>query len=244
MIESGVFIADAHLTVPEKENYRTLLSFLDCYKGKVDALFIVGDLFDFWVGLPTVVFSNYVPLLSKLLEWKECGSKIFYTEGNHDFNLGEYFTHELATIVNPHELTLQINGKHYYITHGDLVHKGNYQYRALRFILRSRVLRVLFHITPPFFIWKLSQAASRKSRNNRDKLYLFNREMIKNYALTQWKSGIDIVVLAHFHKEFIEEVVINGRTHIVTCLGDWEYERSYLTVNKDELILGKWQYEL
>ena len=240
MIEHGIFIADAHITSPDNENHRALLSFLDFYKGKVDALFIVGDLFDFWVGFPNVVFSNYIPLLSKLWEWKECGGKIFYMEGNHDFYMGKYFTQELAAVVCPNGLKLKIDGKSYYIAHGDLVYPKNYRYRLLRFILRSHVSKALFNIIPPFFLWELSKIASRKSRDKRSKDCLFNKNIVMDYAISQWKSGMDIVVLAHFHTEYMEEVMMDGRKHTVTCLGDWADGRSYLSVDKGELLLKKW----
>lgn len=92
----AIFIADAHLRHEGDENYRLLVEFLTELRGTVDTLFILGDLFEFWIGYETVPFTHYLPILKKLQELAENGTEIVYLEGNHDFHMGPFFTKTLA----------------------------------------------------------------------------------------------------------------------------------------------------
>jgi UDP-2,3-diacylglucosamine hydrolase len=70
-----VFIADAHLLDPADENYRRLLAFLDGLRGETRTLYLLGDIFEFWVGYRHVVFAPYVPLLEALRRLREGGRR-------------------------------------------------------------------------------------------------------------------------------------------------------------------------
>ncbi|MRR35913.1 UDP-2,3-diacylglucosamine diphosphatase, partial [bacterium] len=97
----AIFIADAHLRHEGDQNYRLLMEFLAGLRGAVDTLFILGDLFEFWIGYETVPFTHYLPILDRLKELAESGTEIVYLEGNHDFHMGPFFTETLGARVYP-----------------------------------------------------------------------------------------------------------------------------------------------
>ncbi len=96
-----IFLADAHLLDPSDANYRRLLAFLDRQRGSVGTLYLLGDIFEFWVGYHHTVFAPYVPLLEALRRLREAGARIVYVEGNHDFHLGPYIEETLGCTVLP-----------------------------------------------------------------------------------------------------------------------------------------------
>jgi UDP-2,3-diacylglucosamine hydrolase len=79
-----IFIADCHLKGLGDPNQEALCAFLDGLF-KIDKLVILGDFFDFWVGLNNVVYTEYKPVLKSLFALSESGVEIIYIEGNHDF---------------------------------------------------------------------------------------------------------------------------------------------------------------
>src|SRR6056297_1490602 len=96
-----VFVADAHLADPASENYRCFLDFLNSLRGETRTLFLLGDIFEFWIGYRHIVFSPYVPVLDALRRLKEAGTEIVYVEGNHDFHVGPYFEKVLEARIFP-----------------------------------------------------------------------------------------------------------------------------------------------
>ncbi|MDD2500940.1 MAG: metallophosphoesterase, partial [Geobacter sp.] len=83
-----IFLADAHLHHPDDSNYRLLLRFIESLQGTTDTLCILGDLFDFRVGLPALAFAEQEPLLMALERLQAAGTRLIWLEGNHDFLLG------------------------------------------------------------------------------------------------------------------------------------------------------------
>lgn len=106
----AIFIADAHLRQPGDENYRLLMEFLAGLRGNVDTLYILGDLFEFWIGYDPVPFTHYLPLLDRLRELVDSGVRIEYFEGNHDFHMGPFFTETLRATVHPGPAVVDIRG--------------------------------------------------------------------------------------------------------------------------------------
>ena len=90
-MKRDIFLADAHLLHPQQDNYQRLLGFLGAQRGQLRTLYILGDLFEFWVGYRHLIFAPYVPLLNALGDLQQAGTEIVYVEGNHDFHLGPYF---------------------------------------------------------------------------------------------------------------------------------------------------------
>ena len=127
-----IFLADAHLLNPADSNYQRLLHFLDSQGEEIRTLYLLGDIFEFWVGYRSAVFSSYVPLLEALRRLRRQGVEIVYVEGNHDFHLGPYFKEELGCRILPDGGSITIDGLKVYIGHGDLVDQEDKGYCLLR----------------------------------------------------------------------------------------------------------------
>lgn len=117
------FLSDAHLGSRAIEHGRTqerrLVNFLDSIKHKASAVYLLGDMFDFWYEFRTVVPKGYTRFLGKLSELTDLGVEVHFFTGNHDLWCGDYLTKECGVMIHREPLTTEIFGKEFYLAHGD-----------------------------------------------------------------------------------------------------------------------------
>jgi len=223
-----VFIADAHLKCETDENYRLLLDFLGELPGNTDTLFILGDLFEFWIGYPKVPFSHYLPVLEQLRRLRAEGIEIVYFEGNHDFHMGPFFKDTLKARIFSGPATIDLNGEKVYLCHGDQINRADYGYRLLRSLLHNPFTRAVIPLVPPAVASYIAERMARGSRENhqaRRTKWDF-RAMIREFAAARFKEGNTAVVIGHFHLPLFEQTT-SGRKQTLLSLGDWIKHFSY-----------------
>lgn len=220
-----IFIADAHLKSPEDDNYRTLIRFLETLPADTDTLFLLGDIFEFWIGNPEPVYSHYREIIDCLKDVRGRGVRIVYFEGNHDFHLGSFFREQLQAEVYESGAVLEIGSQRVYLCHGDQVNGADYRYRAFRLLLHNPVVRVLV----PFFSRRLADHAavtlsrrSGKQHGYRRKRWDY-RAILDAFARERFDSGCDAVITGHYHLPICQGEP--GRLFI--SLGDWITQYSY-----------------
>ena len=220
-----VFIADAHLNQPEDENYRKMLTFIRSLQGQTDTLCILGDLFDFRVGLPTITFPEHDPLLDALAALQQGGTRLIYLEGNHDFRLGVGLARRIGAEIYPDSLLLEHQGRRLFLCHGDLTNHADWSYRLLRRILRSPITESFARLLPGSVILRTRYRLQRNSK----KRYPQQRNrwdyptLVRRFADTVAHIGCDALVLGHFHQPLFEQ---HGPVTIVS-LGDWISQYQY-----------------
>lgn len=215
-----LFLADAHLRQETDDNYRLLVRFLAGLRGETETLYILGDLFDFWIGYPRSAFPRYLPLLESLEELKRSGTRIVYLEGNHDFHLGPVFTREIGVEVHEGPTEIRLGGKRIHLCHGDQINRRDRAYRLLRSVLRSSAVRRLISVVPPSIAFRIADMMAKKSKagySTRTARWDYET-LLRNYAAERFAEGFDAVVAGHFHIPLIEESP-SGKT--VVSLGDW-----------------------
>lgn len=217
-----VFIADAHLKQAGDENYRKLLDFLVGLRGDTETLFILGDLFEFWIGYRRVPFSHYLPVLEELRQLRLHGVNIVYFEGNHDFHMGPFFEETLAARVYPGPATIELDGKRVYLCHGDQINRRDYGYRLLRLMLHNPLTRLLTHVVPPAVASLIAERMSRQSRRNhgRRRVRWDYAAIMREFAAERFREGCDAVVTGHFHIPLLEDSK-DGSGRQLLSLGDW-----------------------
>ncbi|BCA79437.1 UDP-2,3-diacylglucosamine diphosphatase [Desulfuromonas sp. AOP6] len=220
-----IFLADAHLLNPADSNYQRLLHFLESEGAGIRTLYLLGDIFEFWVGYRSVVFSPYVPLLEALRRLRGQGVEIVYVEGNHDFNLGPYFRNELSCHILPDGGSITIDGIKVYIGHGDLVNQEDKGYRLLRRFLRSRFLTFLMAIVPPDLTWAISRWGSRRSKERRGgkQGHHLPEQALRRHANHLFVEGHQAVITGHFHTPLFD----SSAEGTLIALGDWITQYSY-----------------
>lgn len=214
-----LFLADAHLRQETDDNYRLLMQFLAGLRGETETLYILGDLFDFWIGYPRSAFPHYLPLLESLEELKRSGTRIVYLEGNHDFHLGPVFTHEIGVEVHEGPTEIRLGGKRVHLCHGDQINRRDHAYRLLRSVFRSALVKRLIRIVPPSIPFRIADLTGKKSKAGygvRKHRWDYGA-LLRDYAAERFAEGFDAVVAGHFHIPLIEE----SPAGTIVSLGDW-----------------------
>jgi|WetSurMetagenome_2_1015567.scaffolds.fasta_scaffold120365_3 UDP-2,3-diacylglucosamine hydrolase len=234
------FISDAHLGLPlsgcaEREKY--LIAFLREFVAEGKILFIVGDLFDFWIEYRTAIRPEYFPVLHELRKLVENGVEIHYLAGNHDFILGSFLEKTIGIHIHPEHYETVLQGKKIHLFHGDGLIKRDVGYRILKKILRNPFNQKLYKMLHPDIGVPLGSWSSGSSRKVTSKFVTENvLEEYRDHARRYLRAGSDIVVFAHTHRPEIRHW--NGKTFCNS--GEWI--RKYTFARLEAGIMTLWQY--
>jgi UDP-2,3-diacylglucosamine hydrolase len=238
MIKAVYFIADVHLGFAdesvERERETKLLRFLERVSQTGSALFIVGDLFDFWYEYRAVIPRRYFTILRKLRDLSDRGIRVVYLAGNHDFGIGSFVRDDLKAETSLEAVDMVMAGKRFHIEHGDGIAKSDMGYRILKKILRSNWNQCLFRTVHPDVGFAVARFFSRLSRNHREPRDQ-DDEYIE-YARKYFQNGYDYVVMAHTHRP--QQHQEDDRVYINT--GDWMESFTYGKYEGEKLSLEKW----
>jgi UDP-2,3-diacylglucosamine hydrolase len=220
-------LSDFHLGAPDKEQSlvreKKLIQFLDEIQSTAAAVFIVGDLFDFWYEYRTVVPKGYVRILGKLAQLTDAGVPVHFFVGNHDMWMKDYFQKELNIPVYFEPKDFEFNGKKFHIGHGDGLGPGDHGYKMLKKVFRNPFCQWLFGILPPYIGMGIANYMSRRSRaqtgateeqflgEDKEWLIIYCKEVLQ-------KSFYDFFVFGHRHLP-INHRLTEKSTYI--NLGDW-----------------------
>ncbi len=162
------FASDQHLGAPtsekSKEREKKLVRWLDSVKADAEAIFLLGDLFDFWFEYKTVVPKGFVRVLGKLAEIKDSGIPIYFFVGNHDLWMNDYFEKELNIPVYHEPKEFTFSGKTFLIGHGDGLGPGDYGYKRMKKVFTNPFCKWLFRWLHPDLGVRLAQYFSVKNK--------------------------------------------------------------------------------
>lgn len=239
-------MSDLHLGAPylesSKKGERRIVAFLDSVKDTAEAIYLLGDILDYWYEYRYVVPRGYVRFFGKLAELSDSGVKIVWLKGNHDIWIFDYLPEELGVEVKDGSIIEEIHGKKFFLSHGDGVGRLDPSFKVIRTIFRNRFCQWMFagihpRWTVPFaYRWS---AHSRKEGEGRgipeDNLLKNLREFVKNYH--EVHPEVDYYVFGHIHVLSREEIK-EGCEMVI--LGEWIRTFSYARMGKNGLELLKW----
>ena len=137
------FISDAHLGCRAlqhgRQQERRLVRFLDDIKDKAGAIYMLGDMFDFWFEYPTVVPRGFTRFLGKVSELTDNGVEVHFFTGNHDIWCTDYLQSECGVILHREPVTLELADKIFYLAHGDGLGDPDWKFRFLRSFFHNKV---------------------------------------------------------------------------------------------------------
>jgi UDP-2,3-diacylglucosamine hydrolase len=229
-MKKAIFIADSHLKSPSSPEYVDFINFIDntvLPDDELEALFILGDLFDFFMAFPRVIFYEHMEVLSRLNKLAVRGVKVFYFEGNHDFFLKKINKEGFPANIVERHMYVQLDGK-YYVSHGDMANKKDYSHRIMSAVVKNPVTYFLAYTLPPYLLYELAHLFSRFSRKNISSKRTFSENILTDFINGQINLGCDGAILGHFHKNMTIEKKSNDKIFTLHLLGSWKYDRSYL----------------
>jgi len=234
------FLSDAHLGAEPRDREtareRRLHEFLTSLRGRASALYIVGDLFDFWFEYRTAIPRRHFDTLAVLRSLREAGTEITYLTGNHDFYLGPFIASELGVRTSSGPVSLGLQQHRIWIHHGDGLVGGDLGYRVLKRVLRHPLSVALYRWVHPDLGIPLAHWASRRSRHAKGTRPLDGDRLWREVAEPRFAEGFDTVMIGHFHHAY--ERREGGRSFFV--LGDWMDQFTYVMLERGVLRLETW----
>ena len=239
------FLSDAHLGSRAIEHGRTqerrLVNFLDSIKHKASAVYLLGDMFDFWYEFRTVVPKGYTRFLGKLSELTDLGVEVHFFTGNHDLWCGDYLTKECGVMIHREPLTTEIFGKEFYLAHGDGLGDPDKKFKMLRAMFRSRTLQTLFSALHPRGRMELGLNWAKHSRlkriDGKEPAYMGeNNEYLVLYTKEYLKSHPNINYFIYGHRHIELDLMLSSTARIL-ILGDWINYFSYAVFDGENLFL-------
>jgi len=221
------FASDNHLGAPNMEDSRLreqkFVAWLNKVKQDAAAIFLLGDLFDFWFEYRTVVPKGFTRTLGKLAEIADSGIPIHYFVGNHDLWMNGYFEEELSIPVYHKSKEFKLGAKDFFIGHGDGLGPGDKGYKRMKKIFLSPFFKWLFRWGHPDIGMRIAQYFSVKNKlisGDDDATFLGeDNEWLAIYSRKKLEDKHrDYFVFGHRHLPL--EIKLNERSKYIN-LGDW-----------------------
>lgn len=233
------FASDLHLGAPTATASATrekkFIAWLDEIKKDAEAIFLLGDLFDFWFEYKTVVPKGFVRTLGKLAEIRDSGISIYFFVGNHDLWMNDYFEKELNIPVYHKPQVFNINNKFFFIGHGDGLGPEDKGYKRMKKVFTFPLFKWMFRWLHPDLGVKLGQYMSIKNKvisGDEDANYLGDeKEWLVQYCKRKLsETHYDYFVFGHRHLP-LEIKLQENSTYI--NLGDWIQYFTYGEMDKN-----------
>ena len=223
------FVSDVHLglqVADPVDRERRFVEFLRGLPEETAALYLLGDIWDFWYEYKHVVPKGYVRVFAALTELIDRGVDVFFFQGNHDVWTYSYFE-ELGMKKLQQPAVVEIAGKRFCLGHGDGLGPVPLGYRFLRGIFHNRVLQFLFSMLHPWIAFGLGNGWSRSNRLSHDKEYEFrgpDEPLVKFAEQFSSVHDVDYFVFGHYHVS-VDMPLASGSRLLV--LKDWIHSSPY-----------------
>ena len=234
MRAAAAFVADLHLAGDPGET-ADLLAFLEALPGAggAEVLYIMGDLFDLWLGSPKLQLDFQTDVAGAIRRVRERGVAVRFVEGNREFRIARAFG-SLFTAATEEAFDHEVAGRRLHVAHGDRVNLDDRLYRLWRRVSKNRPVFALLDLLPREAGLGLALALERRLRTtNRSMKRYFPEAHCLRYAQPLVAGGTDLVLFGHFHVERRIPVEAGGRRGEVLCLPDWKTSRRYLRLEAD-----------
>ncbi|MBE9610306.1 UDP-2,3-diacylglucosamine diphosphatase [Chitinilyticum piscinae] len=238
MHSSALFIADLHLSPADPATAQAFLRFLEGPVQGTDALYILGDLFDYWLGDDQLDDPFYAAQAAALRALATRGVRIHFMPGNRDFLCSRRFATSAGLTILSDPCVIELDGLRLLLAHGDAYCTDDVAYQRFRRLIRSRLSRALLLAMPR--TWRQRKAAQlrKRSRNsNRNKDYRIMDVNARSIEQAFLNSGCSLLIHGHTHRPATHQHT-NGIRHV---LSDWHAGHgAYLAWESGELRTRSW----
>jgi len=237
------FASDFHLGVPSYQKSldreKLIIQWLDEVSKDASAIYLVGDIFDFWFEYKHAVPKGFVRFLGKIAELTDKGIEIHFFIGNHDMWMFDYFPKELGIQLHRDFIQVEMDNKRIFIGHGDGLGPGDKGYKFIKKVFSNRFFQWCFARLHPNFGIGIANYFSRKSRaatGDVDEVFMGEEnEWLVAYAKEQLQQEhVDYFIFGHRHLPIDLKV---GEFSRYINLGDWIKYNTYAVFDSGILTL-------
>ncbi len=244
LMQPTIFIADLHLSDDTPELNRLFLQALESWRGKTGALYILGDLFEVWLG--DDILSETARQTAAALKAFSQTAPVYFICGNRDFLLGKRYAEAAGMTLLPENQIIELYGQTYLITHGDEMCTDDISYQRFRRIIRNPWLRKALLSLPQSRRRKIAakiRTASKQKKQQMGRTAISDvTEQGVQAALSRHPQA-QAIIHGHTHRPHVHGHVFKGKTVKRYVLPDWHgAQGGYLSVSPERVemeVLGE-----
>jgi len=218
---STLFISDLHLEAERPDISKQFIEFLENDACDADDLYILGDLFEAWVG-DDDPNTHYFTIKRALRKLTDSGIPVYFMHGNRDFMIGKKFANETGVRIlkDPHKV--QMYGQKILLSHGDALCTDDVQYQKIRKMTRDPQWQATMLAKPLKDRLRMAEEARRQSLEQKLNLSMDIMDVNKDAVIQVIrKFGVDILLHGHTHRPAIHKIEFGRRRAQRIVLGDW-----------------------
>lgn len=245
--KSIYFLSDFHLGAPNeqvsKAREKEICSLLTHIQPNCKALYLVGDIFDFWFEYKRAIPKGFVRFQAKIIEFTDLEIPVYWFTGNHDMWIFDYIPEELGVEIIRHPIEIESFDQKIYIGHGDGLGPGDRKYKILKKFFNSSTCQWLFARIHPNFGIGLANRSSYRSRDSQkesDRIYLGkDKEWLFQYCQEEEaKRHHDLYIFGHRHLPLRLSI---KPTATYYNLGEWLHFQTFGILNQEGFQLVQWK---
>ena len=233
-----LFISDLHLEADRPEIGEQFLDFLDEEAADAEALYILGDFFEYWIG-DDDPDDYYASIKRSLRAVTDSGVPVYFMHGNRDFMVGEKFAAETGVTILPDPCPIELYGKSVLLSHGDAMCTDDVEYQQMRAMTRNPEWQAMMLEKPleeRLAIAKHARAQSQeRNKTLSESIMDVNPDAVKK---TIAEHGVEILLHGHTHRPGIHGVEVGEQFAKRVVLGDWYEQGSVVRWDEDGLELS------
>lgn len=230
---SSLFIADLHLSKERPEITGLFLDFLSQQARDAEALYILGDLFEAWLG-DDVILPEYQAVIEAMGQLTESGVRLFVMHGNRDFLLGERFCQLSGAELLDDPCTIDLYGQPTLLMHGDLLCSDDVPYQKMREQIRRPEWIAEFLAKTPqeriAFAQELREISRKETGKKQEAIMDVNDDTLADYLD---HHEVQQLIHGHTHRPAVHQHVSSHGPVRRIVLSDWYQEGHYLSCDKD-----------
>jgi len=237
------FVSDAHFGLTagvhgnsERDKVRRFRELSAQMRERADELYILGDLFDFWIEYGMAIRPDYFLVLHEIRRLVEAGVRVHYLAGNHDFALGPFLHKTVGVSICHYALDVELQGRRVHMRHGDDIFK---QGSLAVSLLRNGFCQKLYKTIHPNLGIRLGMYFSALSRKRYENVVISeeDREKYRQSARSCMNAQkCDLVIYAHTHYGEI----VKYREGEYCNTGSWMAHYDYAVMRGGEIQLMRW----
>lgn len=216
-----LFISDLHLEAARPEIADQFLQFLKTEAEAADALYILGDLFESWVG-DDDPNAHYATVKTALRALTDLGIPVYFMHGNRDFMIAADFARETGVTLLPDPYVLEIHGTQVLLTHGDAMCTDDNEYQAMRTVTRNPEWQAMM-MQKSLAERQAFAAQARAASMARGQTIDDDISDVTAAAVEAGfrEHGVSMMLHGHTHRPAVHQLAVDGEDATRIVLGDW-----------------------
>ena len=233
MHASAVLISDLHLTPSMPRTAERFFEFLEKEARAHEALIILGDLFEYWVGDDAKARSPFhLEVAQKIKALSQHGTKVYFMHGNRDFLLGEQYAHKATMTILRDPQVITIANQTWLLTHGDALCTADSSYQRFRKIVRSSWGQKLFLMLPTSLRVSIASTLRSNSTAKYQRAQRFTPEVVHVKGDVTITATADLVAMTgcqrmihgHTHRPGYHQESLGNESWERWVLSDWDFD--------------------